>query len=126
MGNCLICHCQPKNQTIGPQVEGREMGVDASVLLEKMNYAPCKRYILVRRKLQIGEVYHLAPFLKQFVEPTTDNRKLKRRNVKIVVTTEQLKLLLNGSNMFQTKSRVASVSPKWLPSLPTIQEVQNY
>ncbi|KAJ1428651.1 hypothetical protein SESBI_08752 [Sesbania bispinosa] len=140
MGNCVAFHSQSKKQTRGPLIEGREIGVDVSVPLEeKMNLASSKRYILVPRKLQHGEVYHPAILLNQSGKPlvscrTTDNRNLKTRIVKIVVTTEQLELLLSGSIKFQTKSRVARVRkssrlqrcPKWFPSLPTIQEVQDF
>ncbi|OIV91862.1 hypothetical protein TanjilG_17854 [Lupinus angustifolius] len=98
------------------------MEVDAFVQVENMNHAS---YIVVSRKLQNEEVYHLASFLKQYVKPTTDNKNLKTRNVKIVVTTKQLKLLLSGSNKFQIKTRVVHASHKWQPSLPTIQEVHN-
>ncbi|GAU38968.1 hypothetical protein TSUD_378440 [Trifolium subterraneum] len=98
-----------------------------------MNTASSKHYIAVRRKVQHGEVYHLAPFLRQS-GTTIDDRKMKTRIVKIVVTTQQLELLLSGSKKFQIKTRVASVTkssllrrcPKWLSSLPTIPEVQNF
>jgi hypothetical protein len=60
----------------------------------------------------------------------TDDRKTKTR---IVLTTEELEILLGGSKTFQIQSRIATVRksfvltkcPKWLPSIPTIQEVQN-
>nr|KYP62646.1 hypothetical protein KK1_017187 [Cajanus cajan] len=104
-----------------------------------MNSASSKRYIVVRRKLQHGKVYQLAPFMLQSDIPlvpcrTTNNRKLKPKRVKIVVTAEELELLLSGSKRFQIQSRVACVKQgsvlrgcqKWIPSLPTIQEVQNY
>ncbi|KAK7245982.1 hypothetical protein RIF29_40839 [Crotalaria pallida] len=123
MGNCMTCLSQPNVDGKEIETDGREMEIDASVPVKKTNYSSCRSCIVIRRKLQNGEVYHLAPFLKQSVKPTTDNRKLKIRNVKIVLTTEQLKLLLSGSNKFQIKTRVACVRRKWLPSLPTIQEV---
>ncbi|GAU38970.1 hypothetical protein TSUD_378460 [Trifolium subterraneum] len=134
MGNCVACYSQPKKQTRCPLIHGREIGVNsASAQVEKMNTASSKHYIAVRRKVQHGEVYHLAPFLRQS-GTTTDDRKMKTRIAKIVVTTQQLELLLSGSKKFQIKTRVASVTkssllrrcPKWLPSLPTIPEVQNF
>lgn len=120
MGNCVASYSQSKKQTRCPLIEGRELEVNnSSAPVEKMiTTAVC-------RKVHNGEVYHLAPFLKQ---------SGKTRVVKIVVTTEQLKLLLSGSKKFQIKTRVTPVRkssvlrkcPKWLPSLPTIQEVQNF
>jgi len=136
MGNCVACHSQPKNKTRFAPTEGREIEVNnASVPVEKMNTASSKHYIAVCRKVQHGEAYHLAPFIRQSGKRmTTDDGKMKKRIVKIVVTTEQLELLLSGSMKFQIKSRVFPVRkssvmrrcPKWLPSLPTIQELQNF
>jgi hypothetical protein len=137
MGNCVACHSQPKNKTRFAPTEGREIEVNnASVPVEKMNTASSKQYIAVRRKVQHGEAYHLAPFIRQSGKPcmTTDDGKMKKRIVKIVVTMEQLEMLLSGSMKFQIKSRVTPVRKssvlrrctKWLPSLPTIQEVQNF
>ncbi|KAK7303409.1 hypothetical protein RJT34_14315 [Clitoria ternatea] len=171
MGNCMPCHSQPKKQTRVPLIEGRDVEVDAPVPVEKLNSASTKRYILVQRKLQHGEVYHLAPFMMQSGRPeklnsastkryilvqrklqhgevdhlapfmmqsgrpllpcrTTENIKLKSRNLKIVVRAEQLELLLSGSRNFQMRSVRENTRMrrcrKWLPSLPTIKEVQNY
>ncbi|MCH98191.1 hypothetical protein A2U01_0019190 [Trifolium medium] len=132
MGNCVAYHSQTKKQTRCSLIEGREIEVNiASAPVEKMNTASSKHYIAVHRKVQHGEVYHLAPFLRQSDKPCkiTYDRKMKTRIVKIVVTTEELELLLGGSKKFQIQSRVAPVlrkCPKWLPSLPTIQEVQNF
>lgn len=124
MGNCVACHSQLKEQTTSPLIEGRETKFDASVAVEKVNTASSSN-----RKVQHGEAYHLG---KPFVpcSMTNNNRKLKPRIVKIVVTTEQLELLLSGSKKFQIKTRVSPVRkssvlrrcPKWLPSLPTILE----
>ena len=89
----------PKKKTRVPLIEGGEMEFDASVLVEKLNSASsCRSYIPVCSRLQIGEVYRLVPDMTQSVEPlvpcrTTDNRKVKTRKVKIVVTKEQLQLL---------------------------------
>ncbi|BAT87557.1 hypothetical protein LR48_Vigan09g200200 [Vigna angularis] len=139
MGNFMACHSQPKNQNRYPQIEGKEVEADTPVAVERMKSASKKRYIVVRRKLQHGEVYQLAPFMLQSDMPlvpcwTTNNRKLKTRSVKIVVTAEELELLLRGSKKFQVQRRVARVKrssglrgcQKWFPSLPTIQEVHNY
>ncbi|KAL2341394.1 hypothetical protein Fmac_009334 [Flemingia macrophylla] len=133
MGNCMACHSQPKKQTRCPLTEEREIEVP----IEKMNYSSSKCYVVVHRKLQNGEVYQLAPLSLQSDMPlapcrTTKNRKLKTIRVKIVVTAEELELLLSGSKRFQIQSRVAHVRQssvfrgcqKWLPSLPTIQEEQ--
>lgn len=130
----MACHSHQKKQTRGPLIEeGRQIEADANT------FGKC--YIVVRGKMQHGELFHLAQFLRQSGKPlnlvpymTTDNRKLKKRIVKIVVTTEELELLLSGSKKFQIKSGVTPVRessglprcPKWLPSLPTIQEVQNF
>ena len=132
----MACDSQPKRQTKGPLVEGREIKVDALVPDEKMNPGSSKHYIMVRRNLQDGKIYHLVPFQRQSVKPlvpcrTNDNRKLRTRNVKIVVTAEQLELLLSGSKKLQIRRGVACVRGssalrgcrKWLPSLLTIQEV---
>ncbi|KAL1320400.1 hypothetical protein HN51_065125 [Arachis hypogaea] len=126
MGNCMACHSQPKKQTRGPLVEERRREVDASAPVEKMSPADSKHYITVCSKLQDGEIYHLVR--------TNDNRKLRTSSVKIVVTTKQLALLLGGPKKLKIRSGVDRVreSPvyrgcrKWLPSLPTIPEVQNY
>lgn len=140
MGNCVACYSQPqKKLTKFFLNEGREKEVNnASAPVEKMKTASSKHHIVLRRKVQHGEVYHLAPFLRQSGKPLVpciDDRKVKTRIVKIVVTTEELKLLLSGSKKFQIKSRVAPVlkssvlrrCPKWLPSLPTIlEEVPNF
>lgn len=131
----MASYSQSKKQTRCPLIEeGRELEVNnSSAPVEKMiTTAVC-------RKVHHGEVYHPAPFLRQSGKPLvpcmiTDDRKMKTRVVKIVVTTEQLKLLLSGSKKFQIKTRVTPVRkstvlrkcPKWLPSLPTIQEVQNF
>ncbi|KAK2394325.1 hypothetical protein QL285_056169 [Trifolium repens] len=136
MGNCVACYSQPKKETRCPLIQGRKMGVNsAPAPVEKMNTTSSKHYIAVRRKVQHGEVYDLTPFLRQS-GMITDDRKTNTRIVKIVVTTEQLEMLLSGSKKFQIKTRVAPVTkskssvlrrcPKWLPSLPTIQEVQNF
>ncbi|KAK7331140.1 hypothetical protein VNO77_25356 [Canavalia gladiata] len=138
MGNCMACHSQPKKQTRGPLIEGREMEVDASVSVEGMDSTSSKRYTLLRRRMQHGEVYQLAPFMMQSGMPlapcrTTDNRKVKTRIVKIVVTAQEFQLLLSGSKKFQNKGRVGWVRQsfrmrgcqKWLPSLPTILETRN-
>ncbi|KAK7245986.1 hypothetical protein RIF29_40843 [Crotalaria pallida] len=126
MGNCMPCHI-PKKQTIDSLIEGREMEVKAPLPAEKINNASCGHYIVVHRKLlHKGEVYHLAPLLKQSAKSTSHNRKLKARNVKIVVSAEQLKLVLSGSNKFRIKTRADRVRSKWQPSLPTIHEVQNF
>jgi hypothetical protein len=110
MGNCVACYSQPKKQTKCPVTQGREMGVNnASVPVKKMNTASSKHYIAVRRKVQHGEVYRPPPFLRQS-GMTTDDRKMKTRIVKIVVTTEQLEMLLCGSKKFQIKTRVAPVT----------------
>ncbi|CAJ1962684.1 unnamed protein product [Sphenostylis stenocarpa] len=137
MGNCMACHSQPKTHSRYPLIEGKESEVDTPVAVEQS--ASNKRYIVVRTKLQHGEVYQLAPIMLQSDKPlvpcrTTNNRKLKTRSVKIVVTAEELELLLRGSNKFQIQHRVARVRrsyglrgcQKWFPSLPTIQEVHNY
>ncbi|KAL5097535.1 hypothetical protein RYX36_001862 [Vicia faba] len=140
MGNCLACYSQSKKQTMYPLIEGRELEANnSSAPVEKTNTTPSNHYTAVCRKVPHGEVYHLAPFLRQSGKPLvpcmiTDDRKMKTRVVKIVVTTEQLKLLLSGSKKFQIKTRVTPVRKslvsrtcqKWLPSLPTIQEVQNF
>lgn len=136
MGNCMAGQSQPKKQTRGPLIEGRETDVDALVKVEeKMNPASGKRYIVVHRKLHQGELDRFASLLKHSgVDSvpcrTTDIRNLKTKSVKIVVTTQQLELLLRGSNKFQTRRTRASSGlrrcPKWFPSLPTIQEVQSY
>lgn len=140
MGNCVACYSQPKKQTSSPLIEGRELEANnPSAPVEKMNTDPTNHYTAVCKKAQHGEVYHLAPFLRQSGKPfapcmTTDDGKMKTRVVKIVVSTEQLKLLLSGSKKFQIKTRVSHVRkssmlrrcPKWLPSLPTIQELQNF
>ncbi|PNX94006.1 hypothetical protein L195_g017171, partial [Trifolium pratense] len=60
---------------------------------------------------------------------SASSKKMRTRIVKIVVTTEELELLLGGPKKFQIQSRVAPVlrkCPKWLPSLPTTQEVQKF
>ncbi|KAK7412735.1 hypothetical protein VNO78_04323 [Psophocarpus tetragonolobus] len=135
MGNCMACHSHPKN----PLIEGREIKVDATVPVENMNSASNKRYIVVRRKLQHHEGYQLAPFMLESDMPvvlcrTTNNRKMKTRSVKIMVTAEELELLLSGSKRLQIQRRVTCVRKnsglrgcqKWMPSLPAIQEVHNY
>lgn len=137
----MACHSQPKKKTSYPPIEGREVEMDASVPVEKMNSASSKRYVVVpvRRKMQHGEVYKLAPFMLQSDLPllpckAANNRKLKIRTVKIVVTAEELELLLSGSKRLHIEQRVARVRQSsglrgrqnWLPSLPTIQEVQDY
>ncbi|KAK2394324.1 hypothetical protein P8452_16138 [Trifolium repens] len=133
MGNCVAYHSQTKKQTRCSLIEGREIEVNvASKPVEKMNTASGKHYTAVHRKVKHGEVYHLAPFLRQSDKPCmiTDDRKTKTR---IVLTTEELEILLGGSKTFQIQSRIATVRksfvltkcPKWLPSIPTIQEVQN-
>ncbi|KAE9599118.1 hypothetical protein Lal_00044032 [Lupinus albus] len=113
MGNC-ISHSHQNIDGRGIEIDRREiMEIDGS-------------YIVISRKVHNGEVYNIEPpFLRKSVKTTSDNRNMKRRNLKIVVTMEQLKLMLNGSNKFKIKTRVAHVSKKWLPSLPTIHEVQN-
>ncbi|CAK8531272.1 unnamed protein product [Lathyrus sativus] len=140
MGNCVACYSQSMKQTRCPLIEGRELEVNnSSAPVEKMNTGRSNHYTAVCKKVQHGEVCHLAPFLRQSGKPLvtcmiTDDRKVKTKVVKIVVTTEQLKLLLSGSKKFQIKTRVTHVGkssvlrkcPKWLPSLPTIQEVQNF
>ncbi|OIW13864.1 hypothetical protein TanjilG_31753 [Lupinus angustifolius] len=112
MGNC-ICHSQQNIDGRVIEIDQREMDVDGS-------------YIVISRKLHNGEVYNLEPpLLRQSVKATSDNRNLKTRSLKIVMTMEQLKLLLSGSNKLHIKTKVAHIRRKWLPSLPTILEEQN-
>ncbi|CAL0334550.1 unnamed protein product [Lupinus luteus] len=111
MGNC-VCHSQQNIDGRVIEIDQREMEIDGS-------------YLVISRKQHNGEVYKFEPpLLRQSFKATNDNRNLKTRSLKIVVTREQLKMLLSGSNKFQIKTRVAHISKKWLPSLPTIHEVQ--
>ncbi|KAK7245985.1 hypothetical protein RIF29_40842 [Crotalaria pallida] len=46
MGNCMTHQSQPKKQTRDHLIEGREMEVDASVPVEKINYTSFGSYIV--------------------------------------------------------------------------------
>ncbi|KAF7803865.1 hypothetical protein G2W53_042976 [Senna tora] len=102
MGNCVAFQLAllRKQTRRGPLIEEAETESSAVVqnMINNVNGPPCKRYILVRRKLQNEEINHLAPLLlTHSVKPKVHYcTTTERRKVKIVVTLEQWELLLRG------------------------------
>ncbi|PON38126.1 hypothetical protein PanWU01x14_314960 [Parasponia andersonii] len=96
-----------------------------------------------KTKLEAGEVYHLVPDLvlkvlnspKVADEDHQDQSPNKRQNIKMVVTKEQLKFLLQhcqhndfACGLSESTEGFGSEggSPRWRPSLTSIEEVNDF
>lgn len=89
-------------------------------------------------RLEPGEVYYLMPSLGQPCRLEVSSKLAGQetcasRKVKIVVTRQQLELLLRNSKQFRSKGIAVRFSEsfkegerKWRPSLVTIPEVQKF
>lgn len=156
MGNCIDVLLHPPEEKIRVLIfNGGEKQFIASTPVEKITCGPYNGFKLVHHaqpysplapntRLEPGEVYYLVPLQPQPqphhppVTSRTDNHDTgKGRKVKIVVTKEQLELLLRSTRTFQSgdiagkilgSSGVGDIEGcwKWQPSLTTIPEVRSF
>lgn len=149
MGNCIHIPFSPSQGEVRVLIfNGGEKKFRASTPIKKIASGPYSGYKLVHpaqpnsplphsAKLIPGEVYYLLPHQKQFdsgfIVPKMSGKKTSRRQfVKIVLTREQLELLLGNVKEFQSKnvyfrfSENFSENQKLKPSLAVIPEVENF
>ncbi|XP_024932786.3 uncharacterized protein LOC112492764 [Ziziphus jujuba] len=148
MGNCIKVSFRPPQEKIKAVVfNGEVEEFKASTSVEKITSGPYIGFKLVHRaqphsslppnsKVEPG---HLVPYLTQpskpLVSPKRANKEsCKRQKVKIVLTRDQLELLLRGAKKLHPPGDIAvqmlksfgfeEASPIWRPSLATIPEPQ--
>lgn len=153
MGNCIKVLSNPTQEKIKVVVfNGGVAEFKASTSVKKITSGPYIGFSLVHytqphaplppnSKLEPGEVYHLVPHLTQPSKPLVSAKRVKhesckRQRVKIVVTREQLELLLlRSAKKFQSRDIVLGFPenfgfeerpPKWRLPLATIPEVQGF
>lgn len=152
MGNCIKVLSNPPQEKIKVVVFNRGVKeFKASTSVKKITSGPYIGFNLVHHtqphaplapnsKLEAGEVYHLVPHLTQPSKPLVSAKRVmhescKRQKVKIVVTREQLELLLRSAKKFQSRDIVLGFpesfgfeqrSPRWRPPLATIPERQGF
>jgi hypothetical protein len=154
MGNCIDVLLHPPEEKIRVLIfNGGEKEFIASTPVEKITCGPYNGFKLVHHaqpysplapntRLEPGEVYYLVPLRPQPHQPSVTSRMAdhnsgKGRKVKIVVTKEQLELLLRSTNKFRSSdiagqilgsTRVGDIEgcQKWQPSLATIPEVHSF
>ncbi|KAF9664375.1 hypothetical protein SADUNF_Sadunf16G0012100 [Salix dunnii] len=129
---------------------GGERQFQASTQVKKFKSGHYRFYMLVHSALSYaplppntswlepGEVYYLVPphdqpFTLEVPLKLTTQGTCAGRKMKIVVTRQQLGLLLNNSKQFKLKGIAAGSSEsfmvgdrKWQPSLVTVLEVQKF
>lgn len=150
MGNCIKVSSQPPQEKIKVVVfNGGVEEFKASASVEKITSGPYIGFKLVPRAQSYSslppnsklEPSHLVPCLTQptkpFVSPKRANKEsFKRQKVKIVMTRDQLELLLRRAKKLQPPRYIAvrmsksfgfvQASPKWQPSLAIIPEVHGF
>ncbi|KAK9935859.1 hypothetical protein M0R45_012734 [Rubus argutus] len=148
MGNCICVPFHQHKEKVKVVVfNGGVEEFSASTTVEEITTGPYIGYKLVHQanpytplppntKLEPGEVYHLVPtlaWLNKHLVPSKiahqEQESCKRQKVKIVVTREQLELLLNGAKKLRSKeigSFGLQEPLKWRPSLAIIPEVRRF
>ncbi|CAB4275608.1 unnamed protein product [Prunus armeniaca] len=152
MGNCLHVLCHPPQEKIKVVIfKGGVREFKASTPIKEITSGPYIGYKLVHHiqpytplppntKLEPGEVYHIVPNLASLGKPLVPSKivhqeSCKRQKIKIVVTREQLELLLKSANKFRSPKEIGvqlsgrsglEGSPKWRPSLAIIPEVHSF
>ncbi|KAA0025575.1 hypothetical protein E5676_scaffold255G00250 [Cucumis melo var. makuwa] len=137
MGNCINTHHFPPLQKIKGficcEVEGLDLGLPIGNVAA---YGDCKSQAFTTSSA-VAEVQHSPPPLPvridhSIVKPA-DKSKLPKAT--IVVSKQQLELILRKSKNFGSKGIAVQFSdrfkvddgcPRWHPALPTIPEVRNY
>ncbi|KAJ6380642.1 hypothetical protein OIU77_029524 [Salix suchowensis] len=150
MGNCIdFMPCSSAERSKVLIHNGGEKEFKSSTPVKKITSGRYGGYILVNRALpyaplppdtvlEPGEVYHLMPPLDQpcrleVSSKLTGQEACAGRKVKIVVTRQQLELLLRNSKQLKLRGIAVQFSEsfkegkrKWRPSLVTIPEVQKF
>ncbi|CAL5408160.1 unnamed protein product [Camellia sinensis] len=119
-------------------IDGVEEEFKALTLVEKAPLAPYKGHKLVHRaqsdsplppkaKLKSGEVNYLVPHLGRprsppFLRKVVGGNSCRGRKVKIVVTKEQLELMMSRRNVAIQSLLGRKECQKWRSSLATIPE----
>ncbi|KAH7572668.1 hypothetical protein ACOSP7_015885 [Xanthoceras sorbifolium] len=141
MGNCIhVLSDESHHQKVRVvTLDGREKQFKASTPIKRITSGRYSGYKLVHQsqpymplpldtKLEPGEAYYLVP------NPSVSLKKAgqescKRQRVKIVITRQQLELLLRNANKFQSARFSECFKDdfrKWEPSLASIPEVHNF
>ncbi|KAF5742845.1 hypothetical protein HS088_TW09G00906 [Tripterygium wilfordii] len=146
MGNCIEVQFNSKKEKAKVFIfNGGEKEFKASTPLKKITSGAYHGYKLVRHsqsyapllptaKLEPGQVYHLVPMPLVLVHPSrlllSSKLANKRQFVKIILTRQQLELLLR--NAMDLKGKRVSLgfagssregNQKWKPSLAPITEL---
>ncbi|KAI8001459.1 hypothetical protein LOK49_LG09G00058 [Camellia lanceoleosa] len=144
MGNCIhVLLSSPQKKSKVLIIDGVEEEFKASTLVEKSTSGSYKGYKLAHRaqpdsplppkaKLKSGEVNYLVPHLGRprsppFLRKVVVGNSCRGRKVKIVVTKEQLELMVRSVECQSRKVAIQSSlgrkeCQKWRPSLATIPE----
>lgn len=139
MGNCIVLPCVRSPQK---KLRGIEKATDLATTVDSAIEC-CNDRLLhdfsssTRTSLQVGEVRDVVPCLKE-LEKLLVSSKIAysdgagARKVKIVVTKEQFKLLLENAKKLQSRHRLFGyTSPrtecrKWRPTLSAISEEKGF
>lgn len=139
MGNCMNVLSNEPHQKVGIlTLDGKEEQFKASTPIKRITSGRYSGYKLVHHakphfplphdtKLVPGEAYYLVP------DPSVHGKVLaqescKRQKVKIVITRQQLELLLRHAHKLQSakaspfSNRCKGYFQKWGPSLASIPE----
>ncbi|THG13766.1 hypothetical protein TEA_022812 [Camellia sinensis var. sinensis] len=144
MGNCIhVLLSSPQKKSKVLIIDGVEEEFKALTLVEKAPLAPYKGHKLVHRaqsdsplppkaKLKSGEVNYLVPHLGRpcnppFLRKVVVGNSCRGWKVKIVVTKEQLELMMSSVECQSRNVAIQSLlgrkeCQKWRPSLATIPE----
>lgn len=149
MGNCIdvMCH-QPAEKSRVIMFNGEEKEFKASTTVKNITSGRYRGLKIVHHalplsplppnaKLEPGELYYLVPPL---VKPKSlkvssklaNQATCTKKKVKIVLTRQQLDLLLRNAEFkskgvaVQFSGSFSEPSRKWQPSLATIQEFQKF
>ncbi|CAN6552600.1 hypothetical protein C1H46_011897 [Malus baccata] len=148
MGNCINFMSHPPHEKIKVVIrEGGQHKFKSSTPVQAIASSPHTGYKLAQphmplapdTKLDPVEVYHLVPDLAILLGKALVPSKLVRqegckgKKIKIVVTREELKLLLKSANKLRSKENGVRLSgrfglepPKWQPCLAIIPEVHHF
>lgn len=148
MGNCIFRSSAEKVRVI--VYGGEELEFKSSIKVRTIISGSYQGYSLVHKtlpyaalppntKLEPGEVYYLMPPLSQSSSPKVSSKLAneetcgKKKKLKIVLTRQQLELLLRNSSQLKSKGIAIRLSDglgngdcKWHPSLAAIPEVQAF
>ena len=152
MGNCIqVSSYESEENAKVVTYNGEVLEFQASTNAKKVTSGPYSGYNLVHRsrpfsplpnttKLDPGEVYYLVPDLAKVLSRKVSLEEQscgRSQKIKIVVTREELELLLGSANkQFQISQDIVGLSseslgfeegsPKWRPSLSSIAEVRDF